>query len=507
MANGVVTSVIGGALLFAISGNGIAGGPVQPTETSKIALATADAGLDRAKLFREFQAWLQNIPTAIDREKLFRDFQAWLQNTPIAADREKLSQEFQAQLNGSEQLFREFQAWLKSSSPPVASAVTPTRPAAVPAVVTKGKRGEVRVAMADPDQVLADFNIWFNGPVPAAAAAPAVPIPAVVAPPAPTRSAPVTPAAQPPCNEVFAPTGHFEIGDSIKLVFYEYVADTENDKWGKKSGIGFEQSAELSGEYTVQEDGTIAVPLLGSFVVLNRSAKDLQSDLAAAFEKVLGRKGFVTVRSNERPPIYVLGPVKTPGSFKYSPGMTVFHAMALAGGYNQATEPWQRIDAVREVTKRTSALEEMSDLLVREAVLRSERDQVAPNPPPQLVDVVGATKAKALIAAEISRRLAIVSARQTRERLLAEQIDTAKQDVQMLTSRMPSDELIRSLRERVNGLQGLLQKGWASRVQVIQVQSQLSEAEQRRQDFNRAVDGGKTADCNSGTRQDQSGRR
>jgi protein involved in polysaccharide export with SLBB domain len=476
MVNGVVTSVIGGALLFAISGNGIAGGPMQPTETSKIALATADAGLDRAKLFRELQAWVQNIPTAIDREKLFRDFQAWLQNIPATVDREKLFREFQARLNASEQLFREFQAWLKSSSPPVAPAAVP----AAPAVVTRGTRGEMKVAMADPDHLFADFNALFRGPVPAAVAAPAAPTPAAVAPPPqPTPSEPARPAVQPNCDQV-SPTGHFEIGDNIKLVFYEY--DSEADKWGKKTGIGFEQSTELSGEYTVQEDGTIAVPLLGSFVVHNHSTKDLQSDLTAAFEKMLGRKGFVTVRSNERPPIYVLGPVKTPGSFKYSLGMTVFHAMALAGGFNQPTEPWQQVDAVREATRRTSALEEMSELLVREAVLKSERDQVEANLPHQLVALVGDSKAKALIAAEISRRLAIVSARQTRERTLAEQINMAKQDMQMLTSHMPSDELIRNLQERAKALQGLLQKGWASRVQVLQVQGQLSEAEQRRQD-------------------------
>jgi len=441
MVNGVVTTAVGGALLFVVSGNGIAENPVQPTATSMIALATADDGLDREKLFRDFQARLQNISIAADREKLFRDLQARLQYSP----------------------------------PPVPSRPDAAAPA--PAVVTKGKPGEVRVAIADPDHLVADFE-WFHGPVPAAAAAPIAPAPAAVAPPPPT-----TPATQPSCaNEVSVPTGHFEIGDNIKLVFYEFVADEEKDKWGRKSGTSFEQNTELSGEYMVQEDGTIAVPLLGSFDVHNRLAKDLQSDLAAAFEKLLGRKGFVTVRSNERPPIYVLGPVKTPGSFKYSPGMTVFHAMAMAGGYNQPSEPWQQMDAVREATKRNSALEEMSDLLVREAVLKSERDQVAPDAPQQLVALVGEARAKTLIAAENSRRSAIVSARQTRERLAAESIDAAKQTVLMLTNSLPSEELARSLKERISALQAMLTKGWVARTSVLQVQGQLAEAEQRRQD-------------------------
>jgi hypothetical protein len=96
--------------------------------------------------------------------------------------------------------------------------------------------------------------------------------------------------------------------------------------------------------------------------------------------------------------------------------------------------------------------------------------------------LVGPTKAKALIAAETSRRSAIVSARQTRARLLAESIDAAKQDVQMLTSRLPSDDLIRGLKERADAMQALLQKGQVARVTVLQVQGQLADAEQRRQD-------------------------
>ena len=38
----------------------------------------------------------------------------------------------------------------------------------------------------------------------------------------------------------------------------------------------------------------------------------------------------------ERQPVYVLGPVKNPGAYKYAPGMTVLHAVALAGGLDRA---------------------------------------------------------------------------------------------------------------------------------------------------------------------------
>ena len=50
-----------------------------------------------------------------------------------------------------------------------------------------------------------------------------------------------------------------------------------------------------------------------------------------------------------RQPIYVVGKVKNSGSFDYTPGMTVLHAIALAGGFDKAPiEPWQVAELSRE---------------------------------------------------------------------------------------------------------------------------------------------------------------
>ncbi|TIX47822.1 MAG: hypothetical protein E5V26_01890, partial [Mesorhizobium sp.] len=100
----------------------------------------------------------------------------------------------------------------------------------------------------------------------------------------------------------------FGVGDRLKAVFYERV-DVEEDKWGGASSAlhGILQRPELSGEYIVQEDGTISVPLLGSIPVANRSTQQVQADLAESFNQLLGRKGLVNILPLERPPIYVLG--------------------------------------------------------------------------------------------------------------------------------------------------------------------------------------------------------
>jgi hypothetical protein len=53
------------------------------------------------------------------------------------------------------------------------------------------------------------------------------------------------------------------IGDRPKITVYERL-DSEDDKWGRAASAlrGIQQRPELSGEYAVQEHGTISVPLL-----------------------------------------------------------------------------------------------------------------------------------------------------------------------------------------------------------------------------------------------------
>jgi len=96
----------------------------------------------------------------------------------------------------------------------------------------------------------------------------------------------------------------------------------------------------------------------------------------------------------ERPPIYVLGPVKNPGSFKYVPGATVLHALAMAGGLDRGTsDPWSKVEAVREIQKRSGAAGAVVKLMARDAVLKAERDGTAPKIPLRLMELVGASEA------------------------------------------------------------------------------------------------------------------
>ncbi|MDH2379911.1 polysaccharide biosynthesis/export family protein [Bradyrhizobium sp. CER78] len=275
------------------------------------------------------------------------------------------------------------------------------------------------------------------------------------------------------------------VGDKLTIAFYERV-DVEEDKWGRSSNSalrGLVQRPELSVPYTVQEDGTISVPLLGTIQVAGRSTQQVRTDLAESFDRLLGRKGVVNILSIERSPIYVLGPVKTPGSYKFVSGMTVLHAMALAGGLDRGTsEPWQKIEAVREVLKRSGTADAMLKLLARAAVLKAERDGVEPKIPLRLIELVGANEASNLVHEQGERRKAIATARANRERALQTALEAAKQDVVVYGRMEALDDLVKLRQDRANSMRALAERNVISATVLNQVQSELTDAEQRKRE-------------------------
>jgi len=263
----------------------------------------------------------------------------------------------------------------------------------------------------------------------------------------------------------------------------------ERNKWGNAAGTGFQQHPELSGDYSVQEDGTISVPVLGIFKVLDLTLQELQAQMAVAFNKALGRKGFVTIMSIDRPPVYVLGPIKNPGSYTYSPGMTVLHAITLAGGFPRAdaNEPWQKLEKVREQTKRYGTLEALSELLTRQAVLKSELDRGNPTPPLQLIELVGPTKAAAMINAEVDRRSGIVASRIAQMKSIIEAVKFEQQAVDQLSGKNRSfdamDANVQALKRHADALNELNKKGVIANYQVIEARTRVADAERNQQDI------------------------
>lgn len=283
----------------------------------------------------------------------------------------------------------------------------------------------------------------------------------------------------------------FHAGDKIRISFYERL-ELEEEKWGRQQrGLrpAFQQRMEFSGEHVVGDDGAISLPLLGSFAIAKRGSQELETALAGAIEIVIGRKGFVTIATLERQPIYVLGPVKNPGAYKYAPGMTVLHAIALAGGLDRTTmEPWQRIEAVRETGKWNGAIERTTRLLARLAVMKSEHEGSVVQIPPRLVEMIGDREARRMIDEQMERRRPVVSARLSRHNAARATFDNARSEVESMAERIPSlDENVRLRTERVDSMRSLSKSNIVASPVLIQAQSELSDVEERRQNALTAI--------------------
>src|SRR5215467_13086998 len=84
------------------------------------------------------------------------------------------------------------------------------------------------------------------------------------------------------------------------------------------------QFPELTGEYTVNTDGTIALPPIGEIVVSGLTTHEIAKQIANRFiESGISGTPGATVEILQSQPIYVLGDVQKPGEYPFRNGVTV----------------------------------------------------------------------------------------------------------------------------------------------------------------------------------------
>jgi protein involved in polysaccharide export with SLBB domain len=94
------------------------------------------------------------------------------------------------------------------------------------------------------------------------------------------------------------------------------------------------QQAELSGQFRLDGDGDLALPLAGEIRAGRLTPRELEQAIAARLrEGNYLRNPQVSVQVLTYRPFYIVGEVRRPGEYEYRNGMTVINAAALAGGY------------------------------------------------------------------------------------------------------------------------------------------------------------------------------
>ena len=122
---------------------------------------------------------------------------------------------------------------------------------------------------------------------------------------------------------------------------------------------------DLTMDVVIAETGKIKYPFLGEIQVAGLTTVELDQRITRGLKGPYLVNPDVIVSILEYRPFYVYGEVNDPGSFQYRPGISVGHAVALAGGFTERANR-DRILVVRndkQLNKRYSQPIELHDLV------------------------------------------------------------------------------------------------------------------------------------------------
>jgi polysaccharide export outer membrane protein len=89
----------------------------------------------------------------------------------------------------------------------------------------------------------------------------------------------------------------------------------------------------LTGQYDVSDQGNVALPLIGQVGVGGKTLQEVQALIAEKYGANYLVNPRVSVEVLNYRPFFILGEVNKPGSYPYVSGLTVFTAVAVAGGF------------------------------------------------------------------------------------------------------------------------------------------------------------------------------
>ncbi|AEV37445.1 polysaccharide biosynthesis/export protein [Pseudovibrio sp. FO-BEG1] len=91
---------------------------------------------------------------------------------------------------------------------------------------------------------------------------------------------------------------------------------------------------DLSGEFVVDDQGKLDLPLIGDISANNSSVKELESRIVSALKDGYLKEPRVSLEVLSSRPFFIQGEVARPGEYSYKNGLTLQDAIAVAGGYS-----------------------------------------------------------------------------------------------------------------------------------------------------------------------------
>ncbi|WP_010215473.1 polysaccharide biosynthesis/export family protein [Sphingomonas sp. PAMC 26621] len=120
----------------------------------------------------------------------------------------------------------------------------------------------------------------------------------------------------------------------------------------------------LSGEFVVNANGSLSMPLIGDVRAIGNTAGDIAQTIQAKLRQGYVLEPRVSIDILTFRPFYILGEVNKPGEYPYSSGLTVDGAVATAQGYTYRAEK-KSIYIKRAGEARAVKMKLMPDLKIR----------------------------------------------------------------------------------------------------------------------------------------------
>jgi len=89
----------------------------------------------------------------------------------------------------------------------------------------------------------------------------------------------------------------------------------------------------LSGEFLVNSDGNLSLPLIGDVPAAGRTTAEIRKDIEEKLANGYLKSPQVSIDVLVFRPYFILGEVNKPGDYPYTPGLTVLKAVATANGF------------------------------------------------------------------------------------------------------------------------------------------------------------------------------
>jgi protein involved in polysaccharide export with SLBB domain len=143
---------------------------------------------------------------------------------------------------------------------------------------------------------------------------------------------------------------------------------------GDKLRITVYNETDLSGEFEVNGEGYVSVPLLGQIKVLGQTTNEVQTLLTQKYGKDYLVNPSVSIEVTNYRPFFIIGEVNRPGGYPYVNGMTIINAVALAGGYTpRANHDRIKVKHGSDTTAQQQEVKEDSAVLPGDVIEVPER--------------------------------------------------------------------------------------------------------------------------------------